>query len=397
MINAWLEQYWPFDPNLLPEKTYLVGGAVRDALMGKARDYLDLDLVLAQGSVTTAKAIAKQCQAGFVVLDEQRQIARIVFPQGTVDFAQQEGESLAADLHRRDFTINAIAYDFRGDTLHDPLGGVQDIQDRLIKMIKEENLADDPLRLLRAYRQGSQLGFKLDHTTAIAIKKLAPRIRAIAPERIQAELNYLISAPSGHQWLSQAIDLGLLEPWLGTVSSEQLTQLKYLDEILALAIVTPLGITSTIVDLAKLFILVGGDPQRVQGLKYSRLHMQAISTAQAALALFPQETAPTPSQQYFICQRSREHFPLTIILALIYNLNIGYLITEYLNPDSPIAHPPRWINGKDLIKELNVNPGPVIGELLTKIDLGCVEGKVRDRESALTYAAQLLARSTLEH
>ncbi|NJN75531.1 MAG: hypothetical protein HC796_03980 [Synechococcaceae cyanobacterium RL_1_2] len=109
MINAWLDQYWPFDPNLLPEKTYLVGGAVRDALMGKARDYLDLDLVLAQGSVMTAKAIAKQCQAGFVVLDEQRQIARIVFPQGTVDFAQQEGESLAADLHRRDFTINAIA------------------------------------------------------------------------------------------------------------------------------------------------------------------------------------------------------------------------------------------------------------------------------------------------
>ncbi|NJN75530.1 MAG: hypothetical protein HC796_03975 [Synechococcaceae cyanobacterium RL_1_2] len=82
----------------------------------------------------------------------------------------------------------------------------------------------------------------------MTIKKLAPRIRAIAPERIQAELNYLISAPSGHQWLSQAIDLGLLEPWLGTVSPQQLTQLKSLDEILSLAIVAPLGLEPTIVD-----------------------------------------------------------------------------------------------------------------------------------------------------
>ncbi|NJN75529.1 MAG: hypothetical protein HC796_03970 [Synechococcaceae cyanobacterium RL_1_2] len=55
------------------------------------------------------------------------------------------------------------------------------------------------------------------------------------------------------------------------------------------------------------------------------------------------------------------------------------------------------MNGKDLIKELNVSPGPIIGELLTKIDLGCVEGKVRDRASALTYAGQLLAPSTPEH
>jgi len=103
-----LSRNWPFNLEWLPQPAYLVGGAVRDAILGRRCEYLDLDFVLPDSAVKTARAIAKRCKAGFV-LDAERQIARVVFKQATADFAQQEGPSLDLSLQRRDFTVNAIA------------------------------------------------------------------------------------------------------------------------------------------------------------------------------------------------------------------------------------------------------------------------------------------------
>ena len=85
---------WPFEIDFLPPQAYLVGGSVRDALLERHSDYLDLDFVMPEGAVETAATIARHYRAGFVLLDAERQIARVVFPQGTADFAQQVGDSL---------------------------------------------------------------------------------------------------------------------------------------------------------------------------------------------------------------------------------------------------------------------------------------------------------------
>ena len=180
----------PFNLDYLPSGTYLVGGAVRDALLQRQRDYLDLDFVLPELAIEIAKKIANCYQAGFVVLDRKRQIARVVFPQGTVDFALQEGNSLVKDLQRRDFTVNAIAYDPHTAELFDPVGGLVDLKSRLLKMISPANLVDDPLRLLRAYRQAAQLDFTIEAETRSTICQLAPLLGKIAAERVQTELGY---------------------------------------------------------------------------------------------------------------------------------------------------------------------------------------------------------------
>jgi tRNA nucleotidyltransferase (CCA-adding enzyme) len=86
-------QHWPFEMSALPQPLYLVGGAVRDGLLGRDRVPFDLDFVLPAQAVETARRLATDCQAGFVILDAKRQIARVVFDKGTVDFAQQEGEN----------------------------------------------------------------------------------------------------------------------------------------------------------------------------------------------------------------------------------------------------------------------------------------------------------------
>ncbi|MDJ0708331.1 MAG: CCA tRNA nucleotidyltransferase, partial [Leptolyngbyaceae cyanobacterium MO_188.B28] len=78
---------WPFELSLLPESAYLVGGSVRDALLGRRAEYLDLDFVLPENAIETAQTIASHYQAGFVVLDAKHKIARVVFKQATVDFA----------------------------------------------------------------------------------------------------------------------------------------------------------------------------------------------------------------------------------------------------------------------------------------------------------------------
>lgn len=142
-------QTWPFSLEWLPASTYLVGGNVRDALLGRQAEYLDLDFVMPEGAVQTAKAIARHYQAGFVLLDAERQIARVVFDRATVDFAQQVGDRLEDDLRRRDFTVNAIAYNPYTEQLLDPLQGFADLQRHLIRMVSPENLKEDPLRLLR--------------------------------------------------------------------------------------------------------------------------------------------------------------------------------------------------------------------------------------------------------
>ena len=120
VISRLAAKNWPFSLEYLPEPAYMVGGAVRDAILGRIREYVDLDFIISGDAVKVARKIAQRYQAGFVLLDAQRHIARVVFPQATADFAQQEGENLITDLHRRDFTINAIAYNPHTQEIIDP-------------------------------------------------------------------------------------------------------------------------------------------------------------------------------------------------------------------------------------------------------------------------------------
>ncbi|HEY9871910.1 MAG TPA: hypothetical protein V6D12_00625, partial [Candidatus Obscuribacterales bacterium] len=192
---------WPFRLKLLPQNAHMVGGAVRDALLGRRAEYLDLDFVLPSDAIKTAREIATYYKAGFVVLDADRNIARVVFKQGTADFAQQEGASLETDLNRRDFTVNAIAYNPHNGELIDPLQGYTDLQAGVIRMVSPKNLQDDPLRLLRGYRQAAQLGFVIDATTQATIRQLSPLLGEVSAERVLAELRYLLRTPKGTPWL----------------------------------------------------------------------------------------------------------------------------------------------------------------------------------------------------
>ncbi len=403
-----LRQQVPFDLALLPPQACLVGGAVRDALLGRRREYVDWDFVLPSGAIETASAIASQYRAGFVVLDKERHIARVVFAHGTVDFAQQEGITLEQDLGRRDFTVNAIAYNFHQNKLIDPMAGMGDLERGQLKMVAAANLADDPLRLLRAYRQAAQLQFTLDPRTREILQELATKISTVAAERVQAEFNYLLGSPRGSQWLLAAWQDGMLAHWFAHANLSSLNAIGCIDLAIA-AIKNQLTLAErqqffqTLgkkgIAIAKLASLVCADAKiaeaELQRLKYSRHELRSV---QGILQAYPQlnnlKNNPSVRQLYFFFAELGKYLPHFVLYALAhsphdYHSFIFELLAHYLNPGDQLAHPQPLITGKDLIDQLKIKPSPLIGQLLTEINIAQIEGKISDSKEALAYAQDL--------
>ena len=403
---------WPFDLKWLPQPVYLVGGAVRDGLLGRQAEYLDLDFVLFEQAIETARNIAKYYKAGFVLLDADRQIARVVFPHATVDFAQAEANSLQQDLRRRDFTINAIAYNPFTQELIDPHDGQTDIEKRLIRMISPDNLRDDPLRLLRGYRQAAQLGCQLEAETQSTIAELAPRLSQVAVERVQAELGYLLNADRGVVWIEQAWKDGLLSGFFPN-AFQQFDRLLAIDNAvetlrqqspaLTSLITHPLRdtIKTSLLALAKLTCLLTPDPAvaeiELTQLKYSKAELKgAIAILKGLSAL--RETSPAQMslrQQYFLFQEVGTLFPALAVVAVASGVSaasLSPLVERFLNPDDRVAHPRMLVTGNELMKALNLSPSPKIGQLLMKIQLAQVEGQISTPEQALQWAARTLER-----
>ncbi|MBD2508151.1 CCA tRNA nucleotidyltransferase [Nostoc muscorum FACHB-395] len=419
---------WPFSLEFLPQPAYMVGGAVRDALLGRTREYLDLDFVIPSKAVKVARAIAHHYKAGFVLLDAERQIARVVFPHATADFAQQEGDSLEVDLHRRDFTVNAIAYNPHTQEIIDPLQGYVDLQQGILRMISPANLEDDPLRLMRGYRQAAQLGFTIEPATRTAICSLASHLSKVAAERVRVEIGYLLSNSQGTPWIASAWEDGLLAPFFKNATRESLSKLAAVDD--AAALITEnwqqLGvklqeyvrdsIKTTWLGIAKLACLVNPNPElaeiELQQLTYSRAEIRGVTTA---LKLLPQFKVVDMSlrEQYLLFRDADIVFPTAAVLAVALDnlveamsgdkpqvatsletkardcLVLTLLINRYLNPDDLVAHPSLLVSGKELIIALDIPASPIIGQLLTEIAVAQAEGKVSTPTEAIAFARQL--------
>lgn len=415
-VSVLSPQTWPFSLEWLPQAAYLVGGSVRDALLGRHAEYLDLDLVLSSNTVSIAKSIAKHYRAGFVLLDADRQIARVVFDRATVDFAQQVGTSLEDDLQRRDFTVNAIAYNPHTAQLLDPLQGYSDLQQQQIRMIAPENLKEDPLRLLRAYRQAAQLGFELELDTRFTIQQLANLLQQVAAERVQSEISYLLSTPKGTPFLLMAWLDGLFKHWLPHATSAGLEQVARIDEA-AIALIKKCPtfeheLLAWVRDqhkmsvagrswlkVAKLTCLIAPDvaeaEQELWRLKYSRAEVQSVLTV---LKCFPQleavcSTGFSLREQYYFFKSVGAAFPAVAVLAVAAGATVEAivpLIDRFLNSDDPVAHPTPTLTGHDLMIALKLPPGPRIGQLLEAIQLARAEGKISTTTEALKFAERSL-------
>lgn len=227
---------------------YIVGGAVRDALIGV--EPLDLDLVAAGDPIALAEALD-----GEIRTHERFCTATVATPEGPVNIAAARTESYAypgalpdvhpaagidSDLARRDFTVNAIAVDLDelGVTI-DPHGGVDDLAAGLLRVLHPASFADDPTRALRAARYSARLGLELEPQTLELLRKAD--LTTVSRDRVDVELRRLAAeadprlafellsewdlitlTPEAGERIDAVVALVATEPWAGAVDREEL-------------------------------------------------------------------------------------------------------------------------------------------------------------------------------
>lgn len=214
----------------LESSLYLVGGTIRDHLIG--RPCTDYDFTSSQAP-EIARAWAKKVQRTLVALDETpgRETYRVVLHSGLLfDFTTLQGDSIEDDLSRRDFTINAMAVplaDFIDEKPNfiNPLNGKDDLNNKIIRVVSDRAFEEDPLRLLRAFRFASTLRFEIEPQTLDQIKTQKIKLNQVARERIAYELLILLGAPQSQiDLMEQTGLLDVLFPGIAKLKTNPGTQ-----------------------------------------------------------------------------------------------------------------------------------------------------------------------------
>jgi putative nucleotidyltransferase with HDIG domain len=193
-------------------RVWPVGGAVRDALLG--RSVHDWDFAVDRDALGLARAVANALGGAYFPLDAERDTGRAILTTEDgarleLDFAALRGDSLKADLRARDFTVNALALSEAG-ALVDVTGGEADLEARRIRAVSEQAFRDDPARLLRAVRMEAALGFEIEPQTAAWLRRDASLVTTPAAERVRDEFACVMAMERAVIPLQRLDEFGLL-------------------------------------------------------------------------------------------------------------------------------------------------------------------------------------------
>ncbi len=234
-------------------EVYLVGGAVRDLIL--QRPTHDLDFVVPQDALGTARRVADRLGGAYYPLTEDPPTGRVVLIGDSdqdrldLDFAQYRGPDLESDLRGRDFTINAIAMSLSGPgEIIDPLGGGRDLRDQVLRACDPTAIKADPLRAVRAVRMATTFDLRILPETRDLIRASVSNIAAVSPERVRDEFFRILESPRAAGAVQILDTLGILEiifpelvalkgvpqspPHIGDVWSHTMRTLTKLDGLL---------------------------------------------------------------------------------------------------------------------------------------------------------------------
>ncbi|MDP1714224.1 MAG: HD domain-containing protein [Anaerolineales bacterium] len=476
------------------QEIYLVGGAVRDLLTSRLSH--DFDFALPSNGISIARKVANALGADFMPLDDERDTGRVVLTDqdGTriyLDFATYRGANLAEDLRARDFTINAMAYNLRDNTIIDPMEGASDIRAKVIRACSPTSLSDDPVRILRAVRQAAAFGFRIEKNTRELMKQGADQVGSVSAERLRDEIFKMLNGPKADTSIRALEMLGVLShlmpellamkgveqspPHVYDVWTHTLAVLAHLDQIIsglrvgydaektndmftgllglrlgryreqiARHFAAPLNVdrshrsllffaalyhdvckseTKTIDETgrirffdhdvkgaevaaqrARAFNLSNDEIERLQAI--IKHHMRIHSFA--GRMEFDKQTPSRKAIYRFFRDSGRAGIDL-ILLGLAdlratraneltietwtAYLDVARILFEnYWERPEEVVAPPRLLDGHELMKELKLTPGPLIGQLLEAIRENQAAGKIENREQALSFAREEIAK-----
>jgi|GEM_PF-452490 len=436
----------------LAESSFIVGGAVRDILMG--RDIKDMDVAIKGDALAVAKSFAERINGSFVLLDCQFGMARVVKNSQFIDLCNMRGDSIYTDLADRDITINAMAIplkDFQlssvakevrpsqpalvegngnsdadfltleaSQFLIDPHNGKRDLRYRIIRMVSENNFIRDPLRLLRVYRFSSNFNFSIEIMTSSTVRKLAPLISTVAAERIREELRHILSVKFSRKTIRELEEVGLLFqlfPEIKEVPTEAwhltLRSFDYAEHILNnLSLyffedaqpVSSYFISQYKTVCLKLSLLFPSEFIAEKIAARLKMSHKEIALIHMILANHSRLDAIDETDKATVIpllkELGDELYPLVIFAIarrLICQLTehpaltrCRGLLATYHRQILPRMNMLPVITGDDVIKEFHLTPSPLFKKVLSHVEDMFLEGVIGSREEALEEARRFL-------
>ena len=429
------------------QQVWLVGGALRDHFLDLKQP--DLDFAVRDRAISLARRLADALELPCYVLDEQRDAARVVLPgHGTLDFARLRAPSIEADLGLRDFSMNALAVDLDDpERLIDPLGGLQDLKDRVLRACARDSIERDAIRSMRAVRLLASLTLRLEDQTKEQILQSAAALSACAAERRRDELSKMLETG----WMTTAMRLMRRLELLSGVLPEQAAlgsdawdrSLRILDRMTDLMDAVVGSSEPGNLPQAELSLRLGryrtglkehlaatlrGGHRAGQILFFAALHSEVddarstvylrarelryseVEAARARSIVRNHERAgdlegditDLGAHRYFRECRTAAVEAVLLYLATSFaqsppqdewelKVNVAQKLLEAWFEDyERIVDHPRLMHGNTLAAALDLRPGPIIGQLLAAIAEAQVAGRIESEQEALEFARERL-------
>ena len=368
---------------------YLVGGYIRDALLGfRSRD---IDIAV-KGISARRLAFELQRITGGTVFDLRGEhIVRIALAGGvTIDIAGFRG-SIRDDLKGRDFTVNSIAWSPESGIL-DPFGGILDLRENILKANMKKNMRNDPLRCLRIYRMISCYGLIPDARTRGWARDLAAGIKKVATERITLEIFKMLEGKYWYPALKMAFEDGVLRHIIPLNNNQLETNMKLVSKVtgkpnkaLLRKNLKPAVQGLSGMGLIRLEgIVLGLDNRYLRLSLSSRIRSRLVRVNSCFAAAKRLRRNSGPSELFNLFEELRDIAPDVLLLA-----QKRWALEEYQRYDNIIRRP--LISAEEIMEEAGIKEGPLVGRLLDDVRKKQFIGEVRGSLEARQYISSLKA------
>jgi len=369
----------------LPKGSYLVGGYIRDIILGRVTEEIDVDIVVPLNAIEIGQTISNNTKSKFVILDKEREVVRIILNHICIDIANQVSSTIEGDLSSRDFSINSVAFLFDKNCLFDPLNGIKDLKLSLLRTHSEINLVNDPLRILRCFRFVSDLNFKIGHHLISSIKKNREKLSLVAKERINYEIQKIVNGKN-------ALDAIILIKKFNIFGSDNFYKDSFfldLEEINYAALnqkekkkFLPLFFITQILDVASL-----------EELKFSKAEVAKTRLLRKwYFSLKNRNIAQLSELERFKLHQELEMFLPSFIFFLPKKLRFDWL-NRWRDKEDKLFHPSNLLNGDVIKKNLKIEDGPFLGELLQFLSKELAYKRINNFDEAIYKAEQWIEQN----
>jgi len=377
--------YLNFILGFLPKGSYLVGGYIRDIILGREPEKVDVDIVVPSNAIEIGKKIADKIGSKFIILDKKREVVRIILNHIYIDIANQVSSTIEGDLCSRDFSINSIAFLFDKKRLGDPLNGLKDIEISLLRTHSENNLLNDPLRILRCFRFVSELNFKVDLNLTTFIKKNKEKIYLVAKERINYEIQKIVHG-------ANALNAVRLIKKFNIFGSDNLYKDSFFLDLKKINY-AELNQEEKEKFLPLFFITQILDVLSLKKLKFSKAEIEKTRLLRKwHFFLEKKNIARFTELDRFALHKELEMFLPAFIFYLPENLRLDWL-HRWRDNDDKLFHPSNLLNGDVIKKNLKIKDGPILGELLQYLSKELAYKRLNNFDEAIYKAKQWIEQN----